>query len=56
MSLEFELLNKESCIHQFDCGRLELNNSLKDLALLFQRRSFGVTVVFFLRNKIQAKK
>ena len=45
--LEFGLLNEESCISEFDCGEIELNSFLKDLALLFQRRCFGVTVIFF---------
>jgi GNAT superfamily N-acetyltransferase len=47
MQLEFSLLNEGSNLNAFDCGEEELNTFLKDLALLFQRRCFGVTVTFF---------
>ncbi len=46
MHLDASLINEESCIQQFDCGELELNSFLKNTALLFQRRHFGVTVTF----------
>lgn len=47
MKLDFELLDEFSCINEFDCGEDDLNYYLKDLALLFQKRCFGVTVTFF---------
>ncbi len=50
MQLEFALLNEGSCIQGFDCGEAELNSYLTDLALLFQRRRFGVTVTFFEKS------
>jgi GNAT superfamily N-acetyltransferase len=53
--LGFELLNEESIIHDFDCGEAELNSYLKDLALLFQRRRFGVTIIFFEKGNADKK-
>lgn len=50
MQLDFELLNENSCIQTFDCGEIQLNSYLRDLALLFQNRHFGVTVTFFEKN------
>lgn len=47
MLLEFESLDETSSIQDFDCGEVELNSYLKNLALLFQRRHFGVTITFF---------
>lgn len=47
MQLVFEILDEKSFIHEFDCGEIELNSYLKELALLFQRRRFGVTMIFF---------
>jgi GNAT superfamily N-acetyltransferase len=55
MELEFGLLTEESCVSEFHCGEIELNSYLKDLALLFQRRRFGVTMTFF-DNKDPQKK
>jgi hypothetical protein len=45
--MEFELLHEKSCISEFDCGVTELNSYLSDLALLFQRQRFGITITFF---------
>lgn len=45
MQLHFTLLDKSSRIDDFDCEEEELNLYLKNLALLFQNRHFGVTVV-----------
>lgn len=50
MKLEFELLNEKSEIHDFDCGEPELNTYLKNTALLFQQRRFGVTITFSKEN------
>lgn len=47
MQLEFGLLEEESFRQEFDCGEIELNSYLRDSALLFQRRRFGVTITFF---------
>lgn len=45
--MEFALLHEKSFIDEFDCGVTQLNTYLKELALLFQRRRFGVTITFF---------
>lgn len=55
MKLEFSSLNEESRIQDFDCGEAELNSYLKDLALLFQRRRFGVTIIFFEKGDTEKK-
>lgn len=47
MKLDCSLLDEYSSIHEFDCGENELNYYLKDLALLFQKRRFGITMIFF---------
>lgn len=47
MQLNFSLLTDSSYIGDFDCGEEDLNFYLKNVALLFQRRRFGVTVAFF---------
>ncbi len=43
--LEFCLLDENIGVNEFDCGDEQLNAFLKNLALLFQRRHFGVTVI-----------
>lgn len=43
--LRFTLLDETSSIDAFDCGVEELNLFLKNLALLFQQRRFGVTII-----------
>ena len=45
MDLHFTLLDEKANLNEFDCEEDELNLFLKNLALLFQRRHFGVTVV-----------
>lgn len=45
MEIDFSLLSDSTPIEQFDCQVEELNLFLKNLALLFQKRHFGVTVV-----------
>lgn len=50
MQLDFKLLDESSSVHEFDCGDNELNTFLKNLALLFQKRRFGVTVTFYDSN------
>lgn len=50
MQLEFVLLDESSNTQHFDCGNDQLNDYLRDTALLFQRRRFGVTVVMFDKN------
>ena len=45
MPLHFALLNETLDVKEFDCKEEELNLFLKNLALLFQRRHFGVTVI-----------
>ncbi len=45
MPLRFTLLDETACINGFDCGDDDLNAFIKNLALLFQHRHFGVTVV-----------
>lgn len=52
MKVHFSLLTEETCIEQFDCKEEELNSFLKSLALLFQQRHFGVTIVC---TKVKAK-
>src|SRR5688572_9978936 len=55
MKLDCSLLDESSSIHDFDCGENALNYYLKDLAILFQKRRFGITMVFFEKND-KAKK
>ncbi len=55
MQLEFALLDEESNIQSFDCGEDQLNYYLTDLALLFQRRRFGVTIIMFDKNDSKKK-
>lgn len=45
MQLFFTLLDEATNVNEFDCQEEELNLFLKNLALLFQRRHFGVTVI-----------
>jgi GNAT superfamily N-acetyltransferase len=45
MQLDFTLLNEKIDVDGFDCNDGDLNSFLKNLALLFQHRHFGVTVV-----------
>lgn len=50
MQLEFALLDEGTHTQSFDCGEEQLNSFLKNLALLFQKRRFGVTVAMFDKN------
>lgn len=50
MQLDFTVIHEQSNIVEFDCGELALNNFLKEVALLYQNRRFGSTVVFFAKN------
>lgn len=50
LRLDFSILDEKTPIHEFDCGEPELNYFLKNLALLYQNRRFGVTMVFFCRE------
>lgn len=45
MQLHFTLLDETVNINEFDCEEQELNLFLKNLALLYQQRHFGVTVI-----------
>lgn len=45
MPLQFTLINEAVDFCEFNCGEEELDLFLKNLALLFQQRHFGVTVV-----------
>lgn len=45
MTISFKLLSELTHVQEFDCGNEELNLFLTKLALLFQRRHFGVTVI-----------
>lgn len=45
MQLVYSLIDETSCTNSFDCGNEELNLFLKNLALLYQRRRFAVSVV-----------
>jgi GNAT superfamily N-acetyltransferase len=47
MTLHFELLSETAAIDEFDCGEQELNSFLANLALLFQKRHFGASIVCF---------
>lgn len=53
--LDFSVLKETSNIKDFDCNQIELNSFLKDFSLLFQRRRFGITVVFFDENDSKKK-
>lgn len=44
-AIQFSLLSDTDEISEFDCKEEELNSFLKNLALLFQRRHFGVTML-----------
>lgn len=50
LRLDFSILDEKTPIHEFDCGEAELNYFLKNLALLYQNRRFGVTMVFSCRE------
>ncbi len=41
----FSTLTETSLTDHFDCGEEELNQFLKNFALLFQQRHFGVTII-----------
>lgn len=45
MRLNFSLLNEGVDLGTFDCGDSDLNSFLTNLALLFQQRHFGVTIL-----------
>lgn len=47
MTPHFELLQEGTHTGDFDCGEVELNHFLVHLALLFQKRHFGVTILCF---------
>lgn len=47
MTLHFEVLTENDPIADFDCGKSELNAFLVNLALLFQKRHFAVTIVCY---------
>jgi GNAT superfamily N-acetyltransferase len=52
MQLNFTLLNEHTGVEGFDCGNHELNAFLKNLALLFQHRHFGVTITCFSAKEL----
>lgn len=52
MQLEFNVLKEESQISEFTCGESELDLYLKNLALLFQQRRFGITIVFLIKKTL----
>lgn len=45
MKIAFTLLCELTNVQEFDCENEDLNLFLTKLALLFQRRHFGVTVI-----------
>lgn len=45
MNLQFNLLNEKTSVNELDCDGEDL--FLRNFALLFQRRHFGVTVILF---------
>lgn len=49
--LKFSLLCETSNIQEFDSENEDLNRFLKNLALLYQQRHFGITVVCSYMNK-----
>lgn len=55
MQLGFSTVHDELNTHDFDCGDVELNFYLKELSIIYQKRHFGATVVFFEKNDIQKK-
>lgn len=52
MTIRFELLNDTAAIQDFDCGEEPLNDFLVNLALLFQKRHFGATIVCYQENAL----
>lgn len=45
MQIHFALLDESTNVDEFDCKDENLNLFLKNLALLFQKRHFGVTII-----------
>ena len=45
MKLDFYLLDEKLDVSEFDCNDTDLNSFVKNLALLFQQRHFGVTII-----------
>jgi GNAT superfamily N-acetyltransferase len=54
-TMQFSLLNEIDEISEFDSGEEELNAFLKNLALLYQRRHFGITVLCTLSKKAKTE-
>jgi GNAT superfamily N-acetyltransferase len=52
MNVNFSLLGEDSAVSSFDCGDEDLNLFLKNLAWLFQRRHFGITICAKIDNVI----